>query len=70
MKYRFCSKQPDTKLLLPEGDSHKVGSDTGKVQIISHIPLFGSPTAENPRSSKVAGVERKASNLASEKPHS
>jgi len=43
-KYRFCSKQPDTKLLLSEGDSHKVGCDTGKVQIISHIPLFGLPT--------------------------
>jgi hypothetical protein len=43
-KYRFCSKQPDTKLLLSEGDSQKVGCDNGKVQIISHIPLFGLST--------------------------
>jgi hypothetical protein len=40
-KYRFCSKQPDTKLLLSEGDSHKIGCDTVKVP---HITLFGSPT--------------------------
>jgi len=43
-KYRFCSKEPDTKLLLSEGDSHKIGYDTVKVQIISHIPLSGSST--------------------------
>jgi hypothetical protein len=45
-KYRFCSKQPDIKLLLSERDSHKIGCETGRVQIrvISRIPLFGSQT--------------------------
>jgi hypothetical protein len=51
-KYRVCSKQPDTKLLLSEGDSHKTGCDSGKVQIISHIPLFGSPTDFEERSDR------------------